>query len=51
VPVVLVTAYWTADLEAQIAARRFVRLYRKPVDYEELHQIVHELAGSAPGSR
>ena len=43
--VVLATAYWTVEMEAEVAARRaYVRLCRKPVDYEELHDLVHELA-------
>lgn len=46
VHVVLTTAYWTADMEAEVAARPFLRLCRKPVDYDELHAIAHELAAS-----
>ncbi len=42
--VVLATAYWTVDMEMDVAARPFLRLCRKPVDYDELHQLVHELA-------
>jgi two-component system response regulator AtoC len=45
--VVLATAYWTVEIEAEVAARRgFVRLCRKPVDYDELHLLVHELAAA-----
>ncbi len=45
VQVVLATAYWTIEMEAEVAARAsFLRLCRKPVDYEHLHQLVHELA-------
>ena len=45
VNVVLATAYWTVEMEAEVAARRaYVRLCRKPVDYDELHVLVHELA-------
>lgn len=36
VPVVLVTAFPTPNLVAQVAARNFVRLIRKPLVYEEL---------------
>lgn len=43
VPVVLVTAYWTRDLEAEVETRTFLRLCRKPVDYDELHGLLHEL--------
>jgi DNA-binding NtrC family response regulator len=47
VHVVLTTAYWTVEMESEVAARRsFVRLCRKPVDYEELHLLVHELAAA-----
>lgn len=43
--VVLATAYWTVEMEAEVAVRRaYVRLCRKPVDYDELHVLVHELA-------
>ncbi len=43
--VVLATAYWTVEMEAEVAARRaYVRLIRKPVDYDELHALVHQLA-------
>ena len=44
VHVVLATAYWTADMEADVGARSFLHLCRKPVDYEELHALAHELA-------
>jgi DNA-binding NtrC family response regulator len=36
VPVVVVTAYSTANLEAQALRRRFVTLLRKPLQYEAL---------------
>lgn len=39
--IVLATAYWTAELEAAIAARDYVELCRKPLDYDELHALVH----------
>jgi DNA-binding NtrC family response regulator len=45
VNVILTTAYWTVEMEAEVAARRsFLRLCRKPVDYDDLHVLVHELA-------
>ncbi len=47
IAVILVTAYWTADLEAAAASRPFLHLYRKPLDYEVLHARVHELAVAA----
>jgi DNA-binding NtrC family response regulator len=43
-PILLVTAYWTADVETQIAARDFLRLCRKPLDYDTLHALVHDVA-------
>lgn len=40
VPVVMVTAYWSAFLDAAIAARDFITLRRKPVDYDELARLL-----------
>ena len=40
VPVVMVTAYWSDYLDAEIAARQFITLRRKPVDYEELARML-----------
>jgi DNA-binding NtrC family response regulator len=45
--IVLTTAYWTVEIEAAVAVRGFVQLCRKPVDYEELHALVHPLAGGS----
>ena len=47
VNVLLATAYWTAEMEAEVGARPFLRLCRKPVDYDELHALAHELAGES----
>jgi DNA-binding NtrC family response regulator len=44
VAIILITAYWTAEVEAAAASRPFLHLCRKPVDYEVLHDRVHELA-------
>jgi DNA-binding NtrC family response regulator len=41
--VVLTTAYWTVEIETAVAVRPFVQLCRKPVDYDELHELVHQL--------
>jgi len=52
ISVVLATAYWTVEIETAVVARRFVRLCRKPMDYDELHALIHEIAGdqdSPPG--
>lgn len=46
VPVAIVTAFATPNLEAQVARRRFASLLRKPVDYETLHALVERAAGS-----
>ena len=45
--IVLATAYWTVEVEAAVAARPLVHLCRKPLDYEDLHARIHELAGAA----
>ncbi len=45
--IVLATAYWTVEMEAEVAARSaFMRLCRKPVDYDDLHKLVHDLVGA-----
>ena len=46
VPVVLVTAYRTHAIEALAAARPFLTALSKPIDYEQFHTLVHELAVS-----
>lgn len=40
VPVVMLTAYWSDFLDAEIAARDFITLVRKPVDYDELARLL-----------
>ena len=40
VPVVMVTTYASDRLEAEVAARTFLTLRHKPVDYEELAQLL-----------
>ncbi len=40
VPVVMLTAYWSNYVEAEVAARDFITLRRKPVDYEELARLI-----------
>lgn len=42
--IVLATAYWTIEIEAEVAARSWIELCRKPLDYDELHALVHRLA-------
>ena len=41
--IVLATAYWSVEIEAEIVVREYVCLCRKPLDYEELHALVHRL--------
>jgi DNA-binding NtrC family response regulator len=43
VPIVLVSAQWTADVSAQATARGFVHALRKPIDYDDLHMLLHHL--------
>jgi DNA-binding NtrC family response regulator len=40
VPVVMVTTYASRQLEAAVAARAFIALRRKPVDYDELARML-----------
>ncbi len=44
-PIVLVTAFWSHHLEAELARRNFLVMLRKPFDYDDLHELVHRLAG------
>lgn len=48
VPVVIVTARWTEYLDAQVAAGDFLRLIRKPLDYDLFHRTLHEITGPSP---
>ena len=41
--IVLATAYWAVELEAEIAARDYVELCRKPLEYDDIHASVHHL--------
>ncbi len=45
-PVVLITTHWTQTIQQSIDARPWLHLHAKPVSYEELHVLVHRLAGS-----
>jgi DNA-binding NtrC family response regulator len=45
-PIMLLTAYWTVEVEAAAAARPFLHLCRKPVDYDDLHDRIHALAAA-----
>lgn len=43
VPVILLTTYRSKVLEQEVAARDFVRIITKPVDYEQLHELITHL--------
>jgi DNA-binding NtrC family response regulator len=43
----LLTAFWTVVVEATAVAHPRVHLCRKPIDYDELHAWIHELAAAA----
>ena len=40
IAIIIVSAYTTADLERHVARRDWVRLCRKPFDYDGLHDMV-----------
>jgi len=43
VPVLLVTAYRTHPIDAQVATRPFLTALSKPLDYEHFHEFIHGL--------
>jgi FixJ family two-component response regulator len=43
VPIVLVTAHWSERLEAAVAARPYLHLCRKPLDYTEIEPLLLSL--------
>ena len=45
VPIIIVTGVCTKNLEAQAAARGFVCLLHKPVEYDQLHHLLHGASG------
>lgn len=47
VPVLLVTAYWTVEVEAEAAIRPYVHLHRRPIDYDDLHARIHAATAAA----
>jgi DNA-binding NtrC family response regulator len=47
-PVVLMTAFLTHAVEAQVAVRPFLTVLSKPLDYNEFHTLLHELISSSP---
>jgi DNA-binding NtrC family response regulator len=46
VPIIMVTSACTKALEAQTAARDFVSLLPKPIEYGQLYHLLHDLAGA-----
>jgi DNA-binding NtrC family response regulator len=40
VPILMVTAYWNQFVDAEVAARGFIALRRKPIDYDELARLL-----------
>jgi DNA-binding NtrC family response regulator len=49
-PIVLVTAYSPTELVEQTSARGFLRLCRKPIDYDALHALVHRMVEESEGT-
>jgi two-component system response regulator PilR (NtrC family) len=43
VPVLVVTAFPSDRLEGEVADRPYMQLMSKPIDYEKLHQVLHQL--------
>jgi DNA-binding NtrC family response regulator len=48
VPIVLLSAYWSQNMQTQAAKRTFVNLRTKPVDYEDLHSLLCPSTELAP---
>jgi len=44
IPVVLITGLHSRSVEAEAARRDFVHLLFKPVDYDQVHDLIHRLA-------
>lgn len=47
VPIVLISAYWPDYLARRAAKRRYLHLCYKPIEYEDLHGLLHELSRGA----
>ena len=48
-PAILLAAYCPPSLDDELASRSFLRLVEKPVAYDTVHVLIHELATRAPG--
>jgi CheY-like chemotaxis protein len=46
VPIIMVTGACTKNVEAQAAARNFVSLLHKPIEYRQLYHLLHDAAGA-----
>jgi DNA-binding NtrC family response regulator len=44
-PFIMVTAYWSHHLEAEVAKRKFIVMRRKPLDYEDLVAVLKPRSG------
>ncbi len=42
VPVIIVTAYASGDLTRSVAAASYLSLLRKPIRYDDLHDLIHQ---------
>lgn len=45
--IVLITAYWSAHLDAEAARRKYLHLCRKPFDYDDLQALLDSGSGVA----
>jgi CheY-like chemotaxis protein len=45
-PAILLAAYLPSALGHELAERPFLRLVEKPLSYDDLHQLIHELASA-----
>jgi len=43
IPVIMITAYSSAQLEHAVARAPYLSLLRKPLEYDDLHRVLHEL--------
>ncbi len=43
IPVIMLTAYFSNHLEQSVAAAPYLSLLRKPLRYEDLHRVLHDL--------
>lgn len=42
-PIIVVTAYSTPELEADLATRTYLSVLRKPFDYDDLHELLGQI--------